>query len=118
MKLGSGLVLVGLLLAPAVAHANDFGVLRTAIPVEKSVWRFGAGGIISLEDNGREAFQVCGETGLNAKADVAAKLSFSGDDMAIGGAVNYLIKRTDMDFPLDLSAQGGLHYINHDENDA
>jgi hypothetical protein len=118
MKLGRSLLVLGFLLMPALTHANDFGVLRTAIPVEKSVWRFGAGGIVSLEDNGREAFSVCAERGLNAKSDIAAKLSFSGDDAAIGGALTYLIKRSDMDFPLDLSAQGGLHYVNHDQNDA
>ena len=104
------------LLVPAAAHASDFGILHTAIPVEKSVWRLQGGGVISLEDGGREAFVISAGTGLAPKFDFEAKLSMSGDDMAIGGGIGYLI--TQQNVPVDLNVGAGFHYINHDTADA
>jgi hypothetical protein len=117
MNLRRFVLMAGILLVPALAHANDFGILRTAIPVDKGVWRLGAGGVVSLEDNGREAVVFCGATGLSPKADAEAKLSFSGDDFAIGGDVNFSVFRVADQKPVDLSVGGGYHYLNHDSSD-
>jgi hypothetical protein len=116
MKLRQCVLMMALvLLVPAAAHANDFGVLHTAIPVEKSVWRLQGGGVISLEDEGREALVLGAATGLAPKFDFEAKLSISGDDMAIGGGVGYLI--TQQNVPVDLNVGAGFHYVNHDTAD-
>src|SRR4026207_2512033 len=104
-------------LIPAGSSAKDFGVLGTAVPVEKSVWRLGGGGLVSLEDDGREAFILLGSTGLSPKADAEVKWSMSGDDMAIGGGINFLVLKAG-DKPVDMSVGAGYHYVNHDQNDS
>ncbi|HKT79654.1 MAG TPA: hypothetical protein VJP86_05510 [Vicinamibacterales bacterium] len=117
MKLVRSVLMIGILVAPGAAYANDFGIFHTAVPVEKSVWRLGGGGWISLEDNGREAFVASADTGLGAKADAEIKLAISGDDKAFGGAVNYLLVNASDSMPVDVSVLGGFHYVNHDVND-
>lgn len=105
-------------LIPAVAGATDFGVLHTGQPVAKGVWWLGGGGIAALEDPHREALVLSAGTGLGPKADAEVKWSLSGDDMAIGGDINYLVFNSGpAEKRVDVSVGAGYHYVAHDVTD-
>jgi hypothetical protein len=113
-----GAVLVALcVLWPAVARAQDFGVMESAETINAGNFKVKAHPMILLGRDGGETVAgvaATGGYGITRTFDVEGKFAFYEDFMAFGGDVEYQLLSVRRDFPLDLSVGGGFHIENAD----
>jgi hypothetical protein len=102
-------------LLPAVARAQDFGVMESAETINEGNFKLKANPMILLGRDGSETVAgvaITGGYGLTRTFDVEGKFAFYEDFMAFGGDVEYQLLSVRRKSPLDLSVGGGFHIEN------
>jgi hypothetical protein len=105
-----------LLFFPALAQAQDFGVLESAETINRGNFKLKGNGILILEEGDDEPGGVADVGyGFTDSFDFEAKLAFYEHATIVGGDVEFwLVKKP---HPIDLSVSAGFHYANADAGD-
>jgi hypothetical protein len=107
-------VSLALVLLPAAAGAQDFGVLNSAETINRGNFKLtGAPMLVSgrPEIGDEVGVSVSGGYGVTDEVDVEARVSFFDDVKFFGGDVEYWFVKNRA---LDVSIAGGFHFGNSD----
>jgi hypothetical protein len=102
-----------MLVCPALAHAQDFGVMESAETINRGNWKLKANPMLILFDGDSEpGIALAAGYGFTDTFDFEAKLALYDGLTIIGGDVEFwLVKDPN---PIDLSVAAGFHYANSD----
>ena len=103
------LLIAGLILIPAAAHAQDFGIMESAETINHGNFKIRANPMLLLGRNGGDAdpgLAVLAGYGFTPRFDLEGGVALYDGVTFFGANAEYwLVKRA----PLDVSIAGGLH---------
>jgi hypothetical protein len=113
MRLGRYILGACVLLFPALAQAQDFGVLESAETINRGNWKLKVNPIVLLGEGDSEP-GVAGSVGygFTDAFDFEAKLALYDGFMIFGGDVEFWLVKDPQ--PVDLSVSAGFHFANSD----
>ena len=103
------LVIAGLILIPAAAHSQDFGIMESAETIDQGNFKIRANPMFLLGRNGGDTdpgVAVLAGYGVTPRFDLEGGLAFYDGVTFFGANAEYWLVR---DAPLDFSVAGGLH---------
>jgi len=113
------LILGSLLLVPALAAAQDFGVMESAETINRGNFKLKANPmfVVGRDDADNETgVALSAGYGFTRNVDAEAKLAFYEGLLFFGGDVEVNVMSVARQQPLDLSIGGGFHIVNHDDD--
>jgi hypothetical protein len=112
------LLIAGLILIPAAAHAQDFGIMESAETINQGNFKIRANPMFLLGRNGGDAdtgLAVLAGYGFTPRFDLEGGVALYDGVTFFGANAEYwLVKRA----PLDLSVAGGVHRRTGDATSA
>jgi hypothetical protein len=115
MKFAASLLALCVVLSPAFAGAQDFGVVESAETIDKGNFKLRANPILVFGDNNAEDEPGIGGAvgyGFTDRMDAEFKVAFYDAITFIGGDAEFWLVRQPRAFNLSVSA--GFHYGNSD----
>ena len=116
MRFGRLMLAVCALLVPAMAQAQDFGVMESAETIDRGNFKLKFNPILILGDDENEPGGVVGfGYGFTDTFDFEAKLAVYDGVTVFGGDVELWLVKDPR--PVDLSVSAGFHFTNSDFGD-
>jgi len=116
MKFGRYVFAACVLFLPALAQAQDFGVMESAETIDRGTFKLKVNPILILRDEDSDSGVALGAGyGVTDSLDVEGKVAlYDGVTVFGGDAELWLIKDP---HPVDLSVRAGFHFANSDFSD-
>jgi len=116
MRFGRYVLVLCVLLCPALAQAQDFGVMESAETIDRGNFKLKVNPILILRDDDSDpGVALVAGYGFTDTFDFEAKLALYDGTTIFGGDVEFWLVKDP--HPVDLSVSAGFHFTNSDFGD-